>query len=87
MSGGGAQRAGMAPSLRLPLTGCLLAVAANAAEIDPAVAYDFARFGARHAHYLPESGEPVLNRGFQNWNYLVLNMAVWREGGEPVAEF
>jgi hypothetical protein len=48
---------------------------------------DFERFGALHEYYLPDSGEPVLNRGFQNWNYLVLNMAVWREGGEPVAEF
>lgn len=50
-------------------------------------ARDFERFGALHEYYLPESGEPVLNKGFQNWNYLVLNMAVWREGGEPVAEF
>lgn len=50
-------------------------------------ARDFERFGALHEYYLPESGEPVLNRGFQNWNYLVLNMAVWREGGDPVAEF
>jgi len=48
---------------------------------------DFERFGALHEYYLPDSGEPVLNRGFQNWNYLVLNMAVWREGREPVAEF
>lgn len=50
-------------------------------------ARDFERFGALHEYYLPESGEPVLNRGFQNWNYLVLNMAVWREGGKPVEEF
>jgi len=50
-------------------------------------ARDFERSGALHEYYLPESGEPVLNRGFQNWNYLVLNMAVWREGAEPVAEF
>lgn len=48
---------------------------------------DFERFGALHEYYLPESGEPVLNRGFQNWNYLVLNMIVWAEGGQPVAEF
>jgi putative isomerase len=50
-------------------------------------ARDFERFGALHENYLPERGEPVLNRGFQNWNYLVLNMAVWRAGGAPVAEF
>jgi hypothetical protein len=48
---------------------------------------DFERFGALHEYYLPDSGEPVLNRGFQNWNYLVLNMAVWREGGDAVTEF
>lgn len=27
---------------------------------------DFERFGARHEYYLPEGGEPVLNKGFQN---------------------
>lgn len=50
-------------------------------------ARDFERFGALHEYYLPESGEPVLNRGFQNWNYLVLNMAAWREDRPVVAEF
>jgi putative isomerase len=29
----------------------------------------------------------VLNKGFQNWNYLVLNMAAWYEGKERVREF
>jgi putative isomerase len=48
---------------------------------------DFERFGALHEYYLPESGEPVLNKGFQNWNYLVLNMAAWLEGKERVREF
>jgi putative isomerase len=48
---------------------------------------DFERFGALHEYYLPESGEPVLNKGFQNWNYLVLNMAAWLEGRERVREF
>jgi len=50
-------------------------------------ARDFGRFGALHEYYLPESGEPVLNRGFQNWNYLVLNMAAWYEGRPVVSEF
>lgn len=50
-------------------------------------ARDFERFGGLHEYYLPDTGEPVLNRGFQNWNYLVLNMAAWREGQTPVAEF
>jgi putative isomerase len=48
---------------------------------------DFERFGALHEYYLPESGEPVLNKGFQNWNLLVLNMAAWYEGKERVREF
>lgn len=50
-------------------------------------ARDLERFGALHEYYLPDSGEPVLNRGFQNWNYLVLNMAAWREGRPAIAEF
>jgi putative isomerase len=48
---------------------------------------DFERFGVLHEYYLPESGEPVLNPGFQNWNYLVLNMAAWYEGKPLVREF
>lgn len=48
---------------------------------------DFERFGALHEYYLPDSGEPVLNKGFQNWNYLVLNMAAWLEGKDTVREF
>jgi hypothetical protein len=48
---------------------------------------DFERFGALHEYYLPDNGEPVLNKGFQNWNFLVLNMAAWLDGKEVVAEF
>ncbi len=48
---------------------------------------DFERFGALHEYYLPESGEPVLNPGFQNWNFLVLNMAAWTEGKPVIREF
>ena len=48
---------------------------------------DIERFGAMHEYYQPENGEPILNRGFQNWNYLVLNMIAWLEGREAVAEF
>ncbi|HEY5792237.1 MAG TPA: trehalase family glycosidase [Chthoniobacterales bacterium] len=50
-------------------------------------ARDIERFGALHEYYQPENGEPILNRGFQNWNYLVLNMAAWFEGRPFVAEF
>ncbi len=48
---------------------------------------DFERFGALHEYYLPENREPVLNRGFQNWNFLVLNMTAWLDGMEDVGEF
>lgn len=48
---------------------------------------DYERFGALHEYYLPENGEPVLNKGFQNWNLLVLNMAAWLEGKAVVEEF
>ncbi len=48
---------------------------------------DIEENGAMHEYYLPESGQPVLNKGFKNWNYLVLNMIIWLEGGEVVSEF
>jgi hypothetical protein len=48
---------------------------------------DFERFGALHEYYLPDNGEPVLNKGFQNWNFLVLNMAAWLDKKSVVSEF
>jgi putative isomerase len=48
---------------------------------------DVERFGALHEYYQPENGEPILNRGFQNWNYLVMNMIAWLESRQTVAEF
>lgn len=48
---------------------------------------DYERFGALHEYYLPENGEPVLNKGFQNWNLLVLNMAAWLDGQPVSTEF
>ena len=48
---------------------------------------DFERFGALHEYYLPDNGEPVLNKGFQNWNFLVLNMAAWLDKKKVVTEF
>ena len=48
---------------------------------------DYGRFGALHEYYLPDNGEPVLNKGFQNWNLLVLNMAAWLDGKPVVTEF
>ena len=48
---------------------------------------DIDRFGAMHEYYQPENGEPITNRGFQNWNMLVLNMIAWMEGKKVVEEF
>lgn len=49
--------------------------------------YDFERFGLLHEYYGPESGEPILNPGFQDWNLLVLNMIAWLDGRQTVSEF
>jgi putative isomerase len=46
---------------------------------------DLEKCGAMHEYYQPENGAPLLNIGFQNWNYLVLNMIAWLRG-EPVVE-
>lgn len=48
---------------------------------------DFERSGTLHEYYQPENGEPILNPGFQNWNYLVLNMLNWMDGKKVVSEF
>ena len=48
---------------------------------------DLERFGALHEYYQPDNGEPVMHRGFQNWNYLVLNMMTWLENREVVTEW
>lgn len=48
---------------------------------------DLERFGALHEYYQPDNGEPILNRGFQSWNLLVLNMIAWYRGEPAVAEF
>ena len=48
---------------------------------------DYERFGTLHEYYLPDNGEPVLNKDFQDWNYLVLNMIAWYEGKPVIEEF
>ena len=48
---------------------------------------DLERTGVLHENYNPETGEPILNPGFQNWNYLVLNMIAWMEGRDAIKEF
>lgn len=47
---------------------------------------DLEASGALHELYHPETGEPIMTEGFQNWNFLVLNMLAWLEGREVVSE-
>ena len=35
--------------------------------------------GCLHEYYDPDSCEPIMTHGFENWNYLVLNMIAWLE--------
>lgn len=48
---------------------------------------DLKKEGALHEYYDPETGKPIMNKGFQNWNYLVANMIAWLEGRVVVKEF
>ena len=48
---------------------------------------DLQKNGTLHEYYAPDTGAPIINPGFQNWNYLVLNMLAWIEGRSVVKEF
>jgi hypothetical protein len=48
---------------------------------------DFEKNGALHEYYEPDTGEPIMNKGFQNWNYLVMNMLAHLEHRAEVEEF
>ncbi|HTV12517.1 MAG TPA: trehalase family glycosidase [Acidimicrobiales bacterium] len=48
---------------------------------------DLEASGALHEFYHPDNGEPIMTKGFQNWNFLVLNMIAWLQGRVVVAEF
>jgi putative isomerase len=41
---------------------------------------DLAENKTLHEFYHPDTGEPIMTPGFQNWNYLVLNMIAYLEG-------
>lgn len=43
--------------------------------------------GSLHEYYNPDNGEPIITKGFQNWNFLVLNMIAWLEGRAMVTEY
>lgn len=48
---------------------------------------DFEKEGALHEYYNPDTGAPIMNKGFQNWNFLVLNMIAWLDGKPTITEF
>ena len=48
---------------------------------------DLKKTGVMHEYYEPDTGMPILNPGFKNWNYLVINMIAWLEGEHTVHEF
>jgi len=48
---------------------------------------DIRECGDIHEYYDPESGKPICNIGFQNWNLLSINMRAWLDGQEISEEF
>ncbi|MDP4133849.1 MAG: trehalase family glycosidase [Bacillota bacterium] len=48
---------------------------------------DIENCGEMHEYYDPETGAPILNPGFQNWNLLSVNMIEWLDGKTPIKEF
>ncbi len=48
---------------------------------------DLETTGSLHEYYHPDSGEPIMTKGFQNWNFLVLNMIAWLDGRPMIAEY
>lgn len=43
--------------------------------------------GSLHEFYNPDSGEAIMTTGFQNWNFLALNMIAYLDGRPMVTEF
>ena len=48
---------------------------------------DLETAGSLHEFYHPDNGEPIMTHGFQNWNFLVLNMIAYLENRPMAAEF
>lgn len=48
---------------------------------------DIKESGELHEYYDPESGAPIMNPGFQNWNLLSLNMIAYLDKKERITEF
>ena len=48
---------------------------------------DLEQNGCLHEYYHPDTCEPIVTHGFENWNFLVLNMIAWFEGRKFVDTF
>jgi glycogen debranching enzyme len=48
---------------------------------------DLETSGTLHEFYHPDTGDPIMTKGFLNWDFLVLNMIAWLEDRPVVAEF
>ena len=48
---------------------------------------DLEQNGCLHEYYYPDTCEPIVTHGFENWNYLVLNMIAWLENRPFVDTF
>lgn len=48
---------------------------------------DLQRTGDLHEYYVPETGSPVMNPGFLNWNMLAVNMVSELETGQSVFDY
>lgn len=48
---------------------------------------DLEKAGSLHEFYHPDNGEPIMTHGFQNWNFLVLNMIAYLEDRPMAVEF
>ncbi|HOV68739.1 MAG TPA: trehalase family glycosidase [Clostridia bacterium] len=48
---------------------------------------DIEKCGEMHEYYNPDTGEPIIHPGFQNWNLLVLNMIAWLENRPVITEY
>ena len=48
---------------------------------------DYEKTKSLHEYYSPETGEPIMNPGFMNWNMLVLNMEVELRGEESSYDY
>ena len=56
-------------------------------DLNPPTFEFFLKNDALHEYYNPDTGEPIMNKGFQNWNYLVMNMIAWMEAKPVIEEF